>query len=112
MTENPYRYVKAKRSLVPNIQHPQWKCHTPNLLAEVLNNPGTAILRMPLRILGELLHGVAERAAEVNDPALNLLMLRLTLYDIADPTKHTDAEIEAAFEAQRLALTAGKGEQS
>lgn len=63
----------------------QWKVHTPNLLAEVLNNPTASILTKPIQILGGLLYEVAERAAELNDPMLNQLMLRLTLYSAGDP---------------------------
>ena len=106
---NKFRYVKEKRTLVPNIENLSWKCHTPNLLAEALKNPGAEMLRMPIRILGELLHGVAERAAEINDPALNILMLRPTLYEIADPEKHSSEEIEAAFAGQRHAMVAEEG---
>lgn len=62
-----------------------WKIHTARLLEEVLQNPGTGILTKPLQILGKTLHEVAERASELNDPKLNALMLRLTLYDMADP---------------------------
>lgn len=63
-----------------------WKVHTPNLLNEVLNsNPGMGIFNVPFNILGKLLAGVGERAAELNDPELNALMVRLTIYTVADP---------------------------
>lgn len=64
---------------------PKWKVHTPNLLAETLTNPGTSALRVPFRIFGELLLLVAERALTLNDHELNCLMMRLTLYEQADP---------------------------
>jgi hypothetical protein len=32
-----------------------------------------------------LLSDVAERAAAINDPELNKLMMRLALYEVADP---------------------------
>lgn len=63
----------------------QWKVHTPNLLTEVLSNSGTSILHIPLNILARLLEAVAVRASQLNDQELNQLMVRLTLYDIADP---------------------------
>lgn len=66
---------------------PEWKVHTANLLKEILNNPGTGVLRIPLLTLSRLLIAVAERAAQLNDPILNDLMCRLTLYEIADPEK-------------------------
>lgn len=62
-----------------------WKVHTPNLLKEVLANPSTGILSAPLKIFGDILFEVAERASEINDPELNLLMCRLALYEVADP---------------------------
>lgn len=63
-----------------------WKVHTPNLLAEILNNEGTGMLVRPLQMFGRLLAMVAERASELNDPEMNKLMCRLTLYSVADPT--------------------------
>lgn len=42
-------------------------------------------MRQPLMILGNLLHKVGEEAARINDPALNALMCRLTIYACADP---------------------------
>jgi hypothetical protein len=62
-----------------------WRIHTGRLLQEILTNPGTAILYRPLQILGALLAEVGERAAELNDPKLNALMTRLTIYSVADP---------------------------
>lgn len=62
-----------------------WKCHTPKLFEEILVNPGTAMLKQPLIIFRSILVEVAMRAIELNDDKLNLLMLRLTLYECADP---------------------------
>ncbi len=61
-----------------------WSCHTPNLLCEILCNPGMDIMTKPLQIFGHILSEVADRAIELDDPRLNLLMLRLTLYEAAD----------------------------
>lgn len=63
----------------------RWRVHTPNLLSEVLENPGTEMLEKPLNIFGKLLYKVAARAIELDDPELNKLMLQLTLYSVADP---------------------------
>ncbi len=63
----------------------KWKCHTPRLFEEILLNPGTSALQQPLVIFRSILVEVAQRAIELNDDELNLLMLRLTLYDCADP---------------------------
>jgi len=62
-----------------------WKVHTANLLEEILVNNDCNILKVPLNIFGKLLYLVGERAAELNDDKLNALMLRLTIYEIADP---------------------------
>jgi len=68
-----------------NDPHPQWKVHTPNLLKEILQCSGQTILEKPIQLLGVLLAEVGERAAELNDPKLNALMCKLTIYEIADP---------------------------
>jgi len=81
-----------------------WKVHTPNLLREIFSNKGTEALRLPLNIFGRRLAEVAERAAEINDPALNILMLDLTLYELGDPEQHSTAEIAAAYKSQLDAI--------
>ncbi len=63
----------------------RWKMHTPNLLKEILNNPSCGILRVPLNILSNILAELGECASRINDPELNELMCRLTIYEIADP---------------------------
>lgn len=68
------------------MQKLEWKCHTPNLLGEILGNDQCATLKIPLNIFARLLNEVATRASQVNDAELNALMCRLTLYEIADPT--------------------------
>ena len=62
-----------------------WRCHTTGLFEEILANPSCAILQKPLRIFRLMLADVAQRCIEINDDKLNLLMMRLTLYDCADP---------------------------
>ena len=63
----------------------RWRIHTSNMLAEIADNPTCWVLRQPLMILGQTLAEVGERAAELNDPKLNALMCRLTIYTCADP---------------------------
>lgn len=60
----------------------EFRCHLPNLLDEVLSNPGCSILRVPIGITKGLLERAAARAAEIDDPELNICMMNLSLYDI------------------------------
>jgi hypothetical protein len=54
-----------------------------SLFEEILNNnEHTYILKIPFITLYDLLRQVAQRCAEINDPRLNELMLRLDLYDV------------------------------
>jgi hypothetical protein len=62
-----------------------WKVHTPSLLKEIATSSGNSILRIPLQTLGDILYEVADRAKELDDPKMNALMCRLTLYSQADP---------------------------
>ena len=56
---------------------------TAALLKEVAECGGNVgILKIPLNIFTTLLWQVAQRATEINDPELNILMLKLTLYEI------------------------------
>ena len=63
----------------------QWKVHTSALLSEIVQCSGNEIYKIPLNIFGKLLAAVGERASELNDPELNALMCRLTIYTAADP---------------------------
>lgn len=61
-----------------------WKVYTPGLLQEILNNPGTGILRIPLQQLQNILREVAQRATELHDGVMDALMMRLALYEVAN----------------------------
>lgn len=63
----------------------KWRVNTPALLNEVLENASCSILSKPLAILGHILGEVGARAAELNDPQLNALMMRLAIYEVSDP---------------------------
>lgn len=63
----------------------EWKVHTENLLKEILENPDCSILSVPINIFGKLLSLVSVRCSEINDPQLNHLMCRLTMYACANP---------------------------
>lgn len=61
-----------------------WRVHVPNLMKEILVNPGTSMLAMPLRLLGANLHELAELAIKIDDPRLHLMMIDLALYEVGD----------------------------
>jgi len=77
-----------------------WRIHFPNLLKEILVNDGCKALAVPLNIIGQTLHDLAELAIEIDDPRLHLMMFDMTLYDVADLDK-TDRE-ESARTRKRL----------
>lgn len=78
-----------------------WKVHTPNLLQEIGNNNNLGIMRIPLMALQGILGEVAQRAIELDDARLHLLMCRLALYESADPTsKSYDHEIFKKLKAK------------
>lgn len=63
----------------------QMKVHVPNLLKEIMGNPECGVLKIPLLTFKSILIQVATRASELNDTELNKLMMRLALYEVADP---------------------------
>lgn len=86
-----------------------WKVHTYRLLAEIVQCSGQAILKQPLNIFGKLLHAVGERAAELNDPKLDALMCRLTIYTVADPDSpdYDPAIVRAVIQAANNEVSGG-----
>lgn len=81
-----------------------FKCDTPALLQEimtgVIDNPksGASVLKIPLLILNNYLGQVAQRAAEIDDPQLNILMLDMALYEV----EHNQIGVEIAKQRERL----------
>ena len=76
--------VKNCNSLEQN--KAKWKVHTSELLNRIVEiDIRSGVLKNPLNIFKNLLIKVGERASELNDPELNALMCRLTIYSIADP---------------------------
>lgn len=60
---------------------------TPHFLKEAAENCNGGMYAVCWNIFRNLLSMVAFRAAELNDPILNVLMLRLNLYDLDDFTE-------------------------
>jgi hypothetical protein len=86
----------------------QFKVHTPNLLKEIMKNQTCAVLRIPLVVFKGILEEVATRASQLNDVEMNKLMMRLTLYEIADPeSKEYDREFCNNYLESHVATTNG-----
>ena len=62
-----------------------WKVNTHGIFKEILDQDGMWMLSKPINIILDLLRQTAQRATELNDPQLNKLMIRLSLYDISNP---------------------------
>mgnify|MGYP003677745285 CR=1 FL=1 len=63
--------------------------HTVRLLDEIQNNAtrpkDMAALQIPFDYFRSLLHEVAQRCTEINDPVLDILMIKMTMYSVANP---------------------------
>jgi hypothetical protein len=64
----------------------QWKVNTAKFFDRILEIDPTmnGAIKKPLEIFRGLLVEVGNRATELNDPILNALMCRLTIYSVAD----------------------------
>lgn len=67
----------------------EFSVHLPNIISEMVqngrHNKDFAALLIPILTTYDLLKRVAQRAIEVDDPELNKLMCKLTLYSCCDP---------------------------
>ena len=65
----------------------EFRVNTMNLLNEIADcglREKTGILKVPLNVFRVLLARVAQRAIELDDPKLHILMLSLGLYNVPD----------------------------
>ena len=58
-----------------------WKVDLPKFLKETSECSTNVPYAASFRILAQVLNVLTERAIEINDPVLNIIMLRLGLYD-------------------------------
>lgn len=77
----------------------QFSVNTIGLLTEIVDcglDRGFGVLKTPINQFRILLGCVAERAIELNDPKLNVLMLRLWLYEASpeDMPKLIDEQLK------------------
>lgn len=66
-----------------NVFERQFDVDTPHFLKEAAENCNGGMYAVCWNIFRNLLAMVAERATELNDPIMNVLMLRLGLYDVS-----------------------------
>lgn len=74
----------------------KWRVNFPQLIKEISHNNGVSILAKPLQITMLIMSEIGERAVELNDPKLNLLMLRMAIYEQGDP--YSKAYVPEAFD--------------
>ena len=60
-----------------------WKVDLPSFLKEIAECSKSIPYAKTFNILAHVLNVLTERAIEINDPALNIIMIRLGLYDEA-----------------------------
>lgn len=58
-----------------------WKVDLPKFLKEISECSINVPYAASFRILAQVLNVLTERAIEINDPALNIIMIRLGLYE-------------------------------
>ena len=71
-----------------------FRVDTPQLLKEIAQNNGVSALKVPLNVLQHWLGRLSERAIELDDPELNIIMLSMALYE------GTSLELIRAIEGQ------------
>lgn len=72
--------MKEKIPTQLNIPDYSWELNTPGFLKEACENSRGGIYTVCWNIFKKLLVMVAARAAELDDPVMNVLMLKLNLY--------------------------------
>lgn len=66
----------------------QFDVNTPGFLEEAAENCNGGMYAICWNIFRTLIAMVAERATELNDPIMNVLMLRLNLYEVPNEERH------------------------
>jgi hypothetical protein len=83
--------VKKKQEIVPtklDVFSMQFDVNTPGFLKEAAENCNGGMYAVCWNIFRTLIAMVAERATELNDPIMNVLMLRLNLYEVPVEERH------------------------
>lgn len=66
----------------PILHEMTWRVDTPALLNEIANCSNQGIYSPVMAIFGRALACVADRATQLNDPILNICMLKLKMYEV------------------------------
>lgn len=80
-----------------------WKVDLPNFLKEIAECSKSIPYTKTFNILAHVLNVLTEMAIEINDPALNIIMLRLGLYDEAH-----DKNVDEVISRLRKLITDNK----
>lgn len=84
--------AKKKQEIVPTkldvFNEWQFDVDTPRFLKEVIENSDCKMYGACWNIFRSLLVQVTQRATELNDPIMNVLMLRLNLYEVPNEERH------------------------
>jgi hypothetical protein len=80
-----------------------WKVDLPKFLKEISECSTSTPYAASFRILAQVLKVLTERAIEINDPALNIIMLNLGLYEGAH-----DENVDVVISQLRKLITDNK----
>ncbi len=83
-----------------------WKVDLPRFLKEISECSINVPYAASFRILAQVLNVLTERAIEINDPVLNIIMLRLGLYEGAH-----DKNVDEVISQLRKLITDNKKEE-
>lgn len=83
-----------------------WKVDLPSLLKEIAECSKSVPYAITFKILAQVLNVLTERAIEINDPALNIIMLNLGLYEGAN-----DKNVDEVISQLRKLITDNKKEE-
>lgn len=84
-------YQKGQKQITPtklDVFSTQFDVNTPGFIKEAAENCNGGVYAVCWNIFQTLIAMVAERAAELNDPIMNVLMIRLNLYEVQNSERH------------------------
>ena len=84
-----------------------WKVDLPAFLKEIVECSSNTPYAITFKILAQVLNVLIERAIEINDPALNIIMLNLGLYEGAH-----DKNVNEVISQLRKLITVNKNRRS